>query len=157
MDDRSFRVPLPSEDTGDLIDEPISGETDDYLVAREEGVPYVPPVDRVIGDVHGLEGVDFAGIDETDAGELERDDDIQPDDGAGGLPRDDELRADVIEALRTSDVPAGDRIRIAVTGARVHVRGEVESVDVLDEVLGIVGDVVGVEEVLDEVTVTGME
>jgi hypothetical protein len=43
-----------------------------------------------------------------------------------------------------------------VTGARVHVQGEVESVDVLDEILGIVGDVVGVEEVLDEVTVTGM-
>jgi osmotically-inducible protein OsmY len=154
MDDRSDRVPLPSEDTGDLIDEPISGETDDYLIAREEGVPYVPAMDRVISEARGLEGVDYAGIDETDAGELEREDDIQPEDG--GLPRDDELQADVIEALRASDVPAGDRIRIAVTGARVHVRGEVESVDVLDELLGIVGDVVGVEEVLDEVTVTGV-
>ena len=48
------------------------------------------------------------------------------------------------------------RIRIAVTGARVHVRGEVDSVDVLDEILGIVGDVVGVEEVLDEVNVSGI-
>jgi osmotically-inducible protein OsmY len=154
MDDRSDRVPLPSEDTGDLIDEPISGETDDYLVAREEGVPYVPPMDRVLSEARGFEGVDYAGIDETDAGELEREDDIQPEDG--GLPRDDELQADVIEALRASDVPAGERIRIAVTGARVHVRGEVESVDVLDELLGIVGDVVGVEEVLDEVNVTGV-
>jgi osmotically-inducible protein OsmY len=154
VDDRPERQPLPSEDTGDLIDEPVSGVTDDYLVAREEGVPYIPPTDRVMSEARGAEGVDYAGTDETDAGELERDDEIQP--GDGGLPRDDELRADVIEALRSSDVPAGDRIRIAVTGARVHVRGEVESVDVLDEILGIVGDVVGVEEVLDEVTVTGI-
>ena len=155
MDDRPDRQPLPSEDTGDLVDEPISGETDDYLVAREEGVPYIPPTERVLSEARGFEGVDCAGIDETDAGELEREDDIQPDAG-GGLPRDDALRADVIEALRTSDVLAGDRIRIAVTGSRVHVQGEVESVDVLDEVLGIVGDVVGVDEVLDELTVTGM-
>jgi hypothetical protein len=155
MDDRQERQPLPSEDTGDLIDEPASGETDDYLVAREEGVPYVPPTDRVISEARESEsGVDVAGTDETDAGELEREDAIQPEDGA--LPRDDELRADVVSALRASDVPAGDRIRIAVTGSRVHVAGEVESVDVLDEILGIVGDVVGVDEVLDEVTVTGL-
>ena len=153
-DDRSQRQPLPSEDTGDLVDEPISGVTDDYLVAREEGVPYVPPNERVISEDRGLEGVDWAGTDETDAGELEREDDIQP--GDGGLPRDDALRADVIEALRASDVPAGERIRVAVTGARVHVQGEVASVDALDEILGIVGDVVGVEEVLDEVNVSSI-
>jgi osmotically-inducible protein OsmY len=153
-DDLPERKPLPSEDTGDLVDEPISGMTDDYLVAREEGVPYAPPTERVLSEARGAEGVDYAGIDETDAGELEREDGIQPEEG--GLPRDAELQADVVEALRSSDVPAGDRIRIAVTGARVHVQGEVESVDVLDEILGIVGDVVGVEEVLDEVTVTGM-
>jgi osmotically-inducible protein OsmY len=152
--DRPDRLPLPSEDGGDLVDEPIEGETDDYLVAEEEGVPYVPPTDRVLSESRGWEGVDVAGTGEDDEAELEREDDIQPDDG--GLPRDDELQADVIEALRASDVPAGDRIRISVTGARVHVRGEVESVDVLDEILGIVGDVVGVEEVLDEVNVSGI-
>jgi osmotically-inducible protein OsmY len=152
--DRPDRLPLPSEDGGDLVDEPIEGETDDFLVAEEEGVPYVPPTDRVLSESRGWEGVDVAGTGEDDEDELEREDDIQPDDG--GLPRDDELQADVIEALRASDVPAGDRIRIAVTGARVHVRGEVESVDVLDEILGIVGYVVGVEEVLDEVSVSGI-
>ena len=155
MDDRPERQPLPSEDTGDLVEEPASGETDDYLVAREEGVPYVPPTDRVVSEARESEsGVDVAGTDETDAGELEREDAIQPEDGA--LPRDDELQADVVSALRASDVPAGDRIRIAVTGSRVRVAGEVESVDVLDEILGIVGDVVGVDEVVDEVTVTGL-
>ncbi len=154
MDDRPERQPLPSEDTGDLLEDPAGGVTDDYLVAREEGIPYVPPTDRVMSEPRGAEGVDFAGTDESDAGELEREGDLIQSDDGGGLPRDDELKADVIEALRSSDVVAGDRIRIAVTGARVHVQGEVESVDVLDEILGIVGDVVGVEEVLDEVTVS---
>lgn len=152
--DRPDRLPLPSEDGGDLVDEPIEGETDDPLIAEEEGVPYVPPTDRVLSESRGWEGVDVAGTGVDDAEELEREDDIQPDEG--GLPRDDELRADVIEALRASDVPAGERIRISVTGSRVHVRGEVESVDVLDEILGIVGDVVGVDEVLDEVDVSGI-
>ncbi len=92
-----------------------------------------------------------AFVDESDADELEREDDIQLDDG--GLPRDGELQADVIEALRASDVPAGERIRIAVSGRRVQVQGEVETIEALDEILGIVGDVPGVDEVVDEVTV----
>ena len=140
MDDRPEPQPLPSEDGGDLVDEPASGETDDYLVASAEGVPYVPPMERTFGE-------------ESDADELEREDDIQPDDG-GGLPRDGELQADVIEALRASDVPAGERVRVAVSGRRVRVQGEVETIEALDEILGIVGEVPGVDEVVDEVTVT---
>ncbi|MEA2651985.1 MAG: hypothetical protein QOI85_1706 [Chloroflexota bacterium] len=139
VDDRPERQPLPSEDGGDLVDEPASGDTEDYLVASAEGVPYVPPMER-------------AFTEESDADELEREDDIQLDDG--GLPRDGELQADVIEALRASDVPAGERIRVAVTGRRVRVQGEVETIEALDEILGIVGDVPGVDEVVDEVTVT---
>jgi len=155
MDERPQRQPLPSEDSGDLVNEPAAGETDDPLVASEEGVPYVPPMDRVTSEARaGESGADVAGTAESDAGELEREDAVQPEDGA--LPRDDELQADVIETLRSSDVPAGDRIRIAVVGSVAHVRGEVESVDVLDEILGIVGDVVGVDDVVDEVTVTGL-
>ena len=135
MDNRDERQPLPSVDEGDLVDEPRRGLTDDPLVATEEGVPYEAPYDRVLDPRGG--GVDVAGTDDSDAGELERDDRIQVDDG--GLPR----------------VTSGDRIRISVTGSRVHVRGEVESAEVLDEILGIVGDVVGVDEVLDEVDVSG--
>ena len=139
MDDRPERQPLPSEDGGDLVDEPASGETEDYLVASAEGVPYVPPMERTLTE-------------ESDADELEREDDIQEDDG--GLPRDGELQADVIEALRASDVVAGERVRVAVSGRRVRVQGEVETIETLDEILGIVGDVPGVDEVVDEVTVT---
>lgn len=153
MEQRDDRLPLPSEDTGDLADEPRTGQTDDFLVAREEGVPYTPPTDRVLSDARADEaGADVAGTAPTDAGELEREDAIQA--GPDGRPRDDELAADVVAALRGSDVVAGDRIRVAAAGSRVTLTGEVESVDVLDEILGIVGEVEGVDEVNDEVTVT---
>jgi BON domain-containing protein len=146
------RLPLPSEDSGDLAEEPATGETDDYLVAQEEGVPYVPPTERVLRESE--DGPDVAGTDSSDAGELERSDMVQPDDAMPA--RDDELLADVIEALRTSDVVAGDRIRLAVNGAQVIVRGEVESIEVSDEVLAIVGDVPGVTDVVDELEVAGI-
>ena len=146
------RLPLPSEDSGDLAEEPATGQTDDYLVAREEGVPYVPPTERVLTDTD--HGPDVAGTDSTDAGELERVDAVQPDDAMPA--RDDELLADAIEALRVSDVVAGDRIRLAVNGSQVIVRGEVESIQVSDEVLAIVGDVPGVTDVVDELEVTGL-
>jgi hypothetical protein len=155
------RLPLPSEDTGDLAEEPPSGQTNDYLVAREEGVPFVPPTDRVVSEARlGEGGVDVAGTAPDDAGELERVDAVQPPNAVRPAddepPRDDELLSDVIEALRDSDVPAGERLRLAVRDRTVIVRGEVESLDVLDEVLGIIGDVRGVDEVRDEVEIRGI-
>jgi hypothetical protein len=155
MELRDDRLPLPSEDSGDLVEAPREGMTDDPILATEEGVPYDPPTDRVLSEPRDTAGPDVAGTDPTDAGELERADAIQRDDGLA--PRDDELAADVVAALRDSDVPAGDRIRVRADGSRVTLSGEVESIDILDEILGIAGDVPGAEEVVDEVTVTRAE
>ncbi len=152
MEQRDDRLPLPSEDGGDLVDEPPTGMSEDPLVATEEGVPYTPPTDRVLSQTDGPDGPDVAGTAPDDAGELERVDGIQVPNAA--RPSDDELTADVIEALRDSDVTAGERIRVATEGRRVTLTGEVETMDALDEILGIVGDVEGVDEVIDEVSVT---
>lgn len=150
------RLPYPSEDEGDLVDEPFAGQTDDALVAREEGVPWTPPTERVLSDVRDDRGgPDVAGAAPDDAGELDRDDAITVG-GATALPSGDELLADCLEALRRSDVVAGDRIQVGVDGSIVTVRGAVESVDVLDEILSIIGDVPGVDEVRDEVVVAGV-
>lgn len=154
MDQSEDRLPLPSEDEGNLVEEPRSGMTDDPLVASEEGIPYDPPSDRVLDARVGESGAEQAGVDHTDAGELEREDMVQFPDGE--VASDDELRADVVERLRASDVPAGDRLRVAVSGSRVLLQGQVESVDILDEILGIVGEVPGVEEVVDEVEIRGV-
>ena len=43
-----------------------------------------------------------------------------------------------------------------VHGSTVHLRGRVESFEALDEILGIVGDVRGVEDVTDDVEVEGV-
>ena len=142
MDERDFRMPLPSEDEGDLVEDPPEGMTDDPIVATEEGVPWDPPLERIEGD------------DTDPADELEADDTIQ---AVHEIPSGDRLRADVVEALRASDVVAGDHLLVAVGGgSTVVLSGRVESVDVLDEILGIVGDVPGVEDVVDEVEVEGV-
>lgn len=157
------RLPLPSEDEGNLNQESTTGMTDDPMIAAEEALPYDPPADRVMTEARESQGgPDFAGSDPTDAGELERDDMVQAPDSVSpsGAPdpgvRDDALRGDVIEALRASDVVSGDRIRIAVDGTQVTVRGEVESMEISDEVLGIVGDVPGVTDVVDELEIAGL-
>ncbi len=157
MNDREDRPRLPSasEADADLRQAPPSGETDDPTVAAEEGMPYLPPSDRVLSDSrYAGSGPDLAGTAPTQAGELEREDDIQPD--RAGLPTDDELRADVVERLRASGIAAGERLQVATVGSSVTLLGEVESIDVLEELLGIVGDVPGVEEVNDEVRITGI-
>ena len=155
MERRDRELPLPSEDSGDLAHDPTEGVTDDHMVATEEGMPWTPPMDRVMSRPRDDNaGVQAAGVSDTDAGELEREDAIQPEDLQPA--RDGELQADVIEALRGSDVTAGDHLRVAVTGSRVTIEGEVESFEVLNEVLGIVGDVPGVTEVVDEIEVEGV-
>jgi len=154
MDRPEDRLPLPSEDGGDLVDEPPTGLSDDPMVATEEGVPYTPPVDRVLGPTDGPGGPNVAGAPADDAGELARADGVQVPNAA--RPADDALTADVLEALRGSDVTSGDRIRVSAAGHRVVVRGDVDSVDVLDEILDIVGNVDGVDEVTDEVNIRGV-
>ena len=135
-------MPLPSEDEGDLAEDPPEGMTDDPIVATEEGVPWDPPLERIEPE------------DSDPADELEADDSIQ---AVHEIPSGDRLRADVVEALRASDVVAGDHLLVAVGGgSTVVLSGRVESVDVLDEILGIVGDVPGVEDVVDEVEIEGV-
>jgi hypothetical protein len=149
--DRPERLPYPSEDTGDLAQPPASEETDDPLVATEEGVPYEAPEERVLSDTRLEEsGPDVAGTAPT------LDEEIAREDSSDDLPSDDALAVRVLEALRRSELPAGEELRLAVSGRTVRVRGTVESVDVLDEILGLVGDVPGVDEVIDEVDVAGI-
>lgn len=150
--DDNDRQPLPSEDTGDLVNEPAGGTTDDPLVASEEGVPYEPPTERVItagsGDGSPAE---VAGHSPTDAGELER---TGGPDGSAVMPRDGELRSAVAEALRRSDLTAAEHVTVAVRGTQVVIGGEVESIDVVEEILAVAGDVPGVSDVVDETRIT---
>jgi hypothetical protein len=140
-------LPLPSEDTGDLLETPASGDTDDYLVAREEGVPYVPPTERVLADPQLDEGgPDLAAAPRDDEEALSQ----EESDGAT------DLTARALAALRSSDLASGERLSVAAVGTTVFLRGEVESVDVLEELLAILGDVEGVEDVVDETAIRNL-
>ena len=48
---------------------------------------------------------------------------------------------------------AGHRIQVDAAGSTIWVRGQVESLEVADEILGILGDLEGVTEVVDELDV----
>lgn len=155
-DDLPERQPLPSEDEGDLIEEPGEGESDDPMVATEEGVPYLPPTERVLSDVRESESAaDAAGSGANDEESLELE---MPDAGQerGLFPRDDALQAAALEALRQSDVTAGDRIEVDAAGSTIWVRGSVDSIDVSEQILDLLGDIPGVEEVVDELEVAGI-
>src|SRR2546421_7008483 len=122
-DDRPDRMPLPSEDEGDLIDEPSTGETEDPMVASQEGVPWIPPTDRVIAPPRtGEEGAGAAGAPASDDEKLEQ---VEPADDAE--PRDEALLAVALETLRRSDLTAGDPIQVDAARSTILGRGRVAS------------------------------
>src|SRR6266513_382237 len=88
------------------------------------------------------EGADIAGAATSDEEELEFEE-----------GEDEPLLVRALEALRSSDVTAGDRIQVDAAGSTIWVRGQVESLEVADEILGILGDLEGVTEVVDELDV----
>ena len=58
------------------------------------------------------------------------------------------------ELFRPADAPKG-QVNVNVEGGVVYLRGEVESVDVADEMVALLADIPGVDEVIDETTLTG--
>jgi BON domain len=155
-DDLPERLPLPSEDEGDLLDAPAEGETDDPWVATEEGVPYVPPTDRVLtGSREDESGPDYAGSAPSAEQELEADE-LEPSDLSSDAPaRDEPLLAEALAALRRSDLAAGDRIEVDAAGSTIFVRGAVESIEIAEEIDDLLNEIPGVSEVVDELEVDG--
>lgn len=138
-------LPLPSEVGGDRVGEPPTGASDDPLMSIEEGVPYTPPTERVLSEPrlkHG--GPDVAAAAPDDEEELRRE--APPDDPS------QDLAARAVEALRSSELASGDRVQVGAIGTTLYLRGEVESVDVADEMVALLGDVPGAEDVVDETT-----
>jgi hypothetical protein len=103
------------------------------------------PNDRVLGEPRADQGGVAPAAAPADEEEALR---MEDRDGA-------DLAARSLEALRSSDLVAGSRLSVGAVGSTVFLRGEVESIDVLDELLAILGDVEGVEDVVDETTVAG--
>jgi hypothetical protein len=131
---------LSEQEWGVPVDPDLrSGETDDPLVAIEEGQTYVPPTDPpVILAPDDPEGIDSPGREEIDA-ESDINARIR-----------DELRADA------ATTALADRLEIGVVGSTAVIRGPVEGIEDTDSIVEVVGRVEGIHEVRDETTVPGL-
>jgi hypothetical protein len=129
-------------------------ETDDPMEAVEEGFTYVPPIDPPVtpGGVDNAEiasGLGLSALDEA----------YDEDHHDSFLSADDEMRARVREALRadSSTSQYAGKITISVRDGVVTLSGVVDDLVDSDNLLAIAEYVDGVDEVVDELRVRGLE
>jgi hypothetical protein len=130
-------------------------ETFDPIIAAEEGVPWIPPVDPVVvPDESDPEGVAIAAGIGTSA----VDEPYDADHHSSFLPADDEMTARVREALRADAMTTAyaDNLAIDTEADVVTLRGSVEDIEDLDAVLAVAAVVEGVTEVVDEMEIAGL-
>jgi len=134
---RTEPVETRDDSVDDLIDrEAVQGETDDPMLASQEGMPYVPPTDPSIRH----DGRD----DDEHQSEL--------------TSADDELAERVRDALRAdaSTTAYADAIEIRSGRGVVVLRGTVDDLEDTDALAAVAESVRGVTEVRDELAVAGL-
>ena len=130
------------------------GETDDPLVAIEEGQTWVPPSDPPTVPSDDPQGIDIAagtGV----LGAAERYDD----DHLDGADLDEgELNGRIREAIRNDAATSelADRLEIAVVGSTVILRGVVDDIEDGDNLAAVIEQVDGIDEVRDETEVASL-
>lgn len=131
------------------------GETDDPMEAVEEGMTYVPPIDPPTVPSASFEDAEVA----SGLGGSALDEPYDADHHGEFMPGDDEMSARVREALRadSSTTQYAERLAIATRGGVVTVRGQVDDLVDSDNILAVAEYVAGVEEVIDELRVRGLE
>lgn len=123
-----------------LVDSDLrEGETDNPLVAIEEGLAYIAPTDPPIVPSDDPEGVEVPGSSDTDGAESD-------------------INARVREALRADAATSAlaDRVKIAVIGSTAIIRGQVDGIEDGDALVEVASQVDGIEEVLDQTEVAGL-
>lgn len=130
------------------------GETDDVMVAVEEGLTYVPPTDppTVPGgstDAEVASGLGTSSLEEP----------YDENHHSSFMPDDDEISARVREALRADAATThfAHRIAVETRSGIVVLRGLVDDLDDSDNALAVAGYVAGVTEVRDELRVRTFE
>lgn len=130
------------------------GETDDPVVATEEGLTYIPPSDPPFrtdpSDPDGIEVAAGSAVsalsepyDENHRSELR--------------PEEDDLTDRVRGALRADAATTdyADRLAIATDGSTAVVRGIVDDVDDADTIAAVIERVDGIETVIDQTELAG--
>lgn len=131
------------------------GETDDPMEAVEEGLTYVPPMDPPVVPGGGRENAEVA----SGLGSSALEEPYDADHHDSFLNDDDEMSARVREAIRadSSTTQYAGRISIETREGVVTLRGTVDDLLDVDNLVGVAGYAEGVEEVVDELKVRGMD
>jgi hypothetical protein len=151
---------LPGEADGENLEmltelELRADETDDPMEAVEEGFTYIPPIDPPTVPGGGLQNAEVA----SGLGESALDEPYDEDHHDSFINSDDEVVARVREALRadSSTTQYAGRVAIEARGGIVTVRGVVDDLVDSDNIIAVAEYVEGVEEVVDELRVRGLE
>jgi hypothetical protein len=130
------------------------GETDDPLVAIEEGQTWIPPSDPPTVPSDDPQGIDVAaGTGVLGAGERYDDDHLDGADLDEG-----ELNGRIREAIRNDAATSelADRLEIAVVGSTAILRGVVDDIEDGDNLAAVIEQVDGIDEVRDETEVASL-
>lgn len=130
------------------------GETDDPMEAAEEGLTYIPPIDPPTVPGGNEDAIIASGF-----GVSALDEPYDRDHHDSFYTDDDEVAARVREALRADSITSdyADRIAVLARGNVITLRGEVDDLSDSDQLLAVAGYVEGVSDVIDELTVRGLE
>ena len=130
-------------------------ETDDPMEAVEEGFTYVPPIDPPTVPGGGYQNAEIA----SGLGVSALDEPYDEDHHDSFLNADDEVSARVREAIRadSSTSQYANRIAIETSGGVVTLRGVVDDLVDSDNLLAVAEYVDGVDEVVDELRIRGLE
>jgi hypothetical protein len=128
-----------------------SDETTDAMVASDEGLPWVPPIDPPVVPSDNPGGVEIA----AGFGSSSLDEPYDLSHHSELLPGDDEMTDRVREALRAdaSTTEYADAIEIETDGSTVILRGVAEDLEDDDNLVAVASTVAGVDEVVDELDV----
>jgi hypothetical protein len=129
-------------------------ETHDPMEAVEEGYTYIPPIDpaTIPGGSQNAEVASGLGVSALD-------EPYDQDHHNSFLSGDDEVSARVREALRadSSTTQYADQVVITTSGRVVTLRGVVDDLVDSDNLLAVAEYVEGIDEVVDELRVHGLE
>lgn len=130
------------------------GETDDPVVATEEGLTYVPPSDPPFHpDLSDPDRIEVATGSAVSALSEPYDENHR----SGLLTEEDDLTDRVREALRADAATTeyADRIAIATKGSTAVVRGIVDDIDDSDTIAAVIERVDGIHTVIDQTELPG--
>jgi hypothetical protein len=134
---------------GLAIDGLREDETDDWGVASQEGIPWVPPTDPpIVPDREAPDGVRVAAGLGVSADAEPYDPDHRETEDVEGLDLTGRIRAAIRADAATSDLV--DHVTIGTVGSRAVLHGTVLTVDDGDALVEVVGRVAGIDEVVDE-------